>query len=168
MAPVASFYAGSRLAVRVAKHVRRREKMLQQSGANGRSNAQVLRARRNMARAIVLAFAPALATPIVAPAGAINSTWTGGAGVWSTAAKWSPSGAPNNNVTNTFNVFIDGSKTGTISTVSMNIDPTIDNLTVDLNDSLTIVASHTLTLAPASGTSTITNNGTINIGGADP
>src|SRR5438874_7957320 len=99
-----------------------------------------------------------------AGAAQVAVTWTGGAGDWNTAAKWSPAVVPNNGA-DTYNVFIDGGKTGVVSAVTLNASATIDNLTVDAGDSLTLSAAagaHELRLAPASGSATITNNGQLN------
>ncbi len=54
-----------------------------------------------------------------------NSVWNGGTGNWSTAADWTPSGAPNNG-TNTYNVTI---ATGS-DLVSLNMSATINALTL--------------------------------------
>ena len=69
---------------------------------------------------------------------AADATWNGGTGDWDTAANWTPAVVPNNGGT-TFNVLIDGGKTGTDSVVHLTIsNPKIDNLTIDTGDRLDI------------------------------
>ena len=73
----------------------------------------------------------------LAPA-VINATWLGGAGNWDNAALWDIGVVPNNGGGDTYNVFIDGGKIAN-STVNLNINATIDNLTIDAGDTLSAV-----------------------------
>lgn len=84
----------------------------------------------------------------------------GAAGNWNVAGNWSGGVVPNNGV-NTFNVKIDNGNAGQNSTVTLNINATIDNLTVDSGDQLTIQNAQSLIIAGGVNTGTITNNGTI-------
>src|SRR4029453_4358968 len=95
---------------------------------------RIARRRTNVVRA-TMATAAAVAVLCVhdhnhAHAAQVSVTWTGGTGNWNTAAKWSPAVVPNNG-TDTYNVFIDGSKTGVASAVTLNEFATIDNLPLD-------------------------------------
>jgi len=88
----------------------------------------------------------------------IGSTWNGGIGNWNNASNWDTDPLiPNNGGSNTFNVFIDGSKTGTTSDVSLDMTATIDNLTIDTGDNLGINNVRALTLNGG----TIANSGSI-------
>ncbi|MCX5653835.1 MAG: hypothetical protein NTY65_04195, partial [Planctomycetota bacterium] len=92
---------------------------------------------------------PALAEQII-------SIWNGGAGNWNTAAGWTPVVVPNNGGGNTYDVRIDGGNAAA-SNVTLNISPTIDLLTVDALDSLTIPNAYNLTVAGGG----IANAGTV-------
>lgn len=107
--------------------------------------------------ALVLVF---LVSTVVA--GEINSTWNGGEGYWNTVANWNPLGVPNNGGSNTYNVFIDGGS-GVNSAVSLNTNATIDNLTIDFGDSLTVNNNYNLGIASGVSAGTITNNGSMSL-----
>jgi hypothetical protein len=83
------------------------------------------------------------------PPGAVNTTWTGGAGNFSNAAMWT-AGVPNGN----FNAFIDGGNT-VASAVTLDINASLNNLTISSGDSLGISNDLGLTV---NGTS-ISNKG---------
>ena len=89
----------------------------------------------------------------------ITATWNGGAGNWNTAGNWSGGVVPNNGA-DTFNVQIDNGN-ATNSSVSLNMAATIDNLTIDVSDSLDINNAQSLTIGSGVGAGTITNNGSI-------
>ncbi len=91
----------------------------------------------------------------------LNSTWNGGAGNWSDPANWDTVDEPDNGV-DTYNVFIDGGN-GVASDVSANLNFTINDLTIDANDQLSIVNSRTLTIE---GGNTISNSGLLTIDGS--
>jgi hypothetical protein len=79
------------------------------------------------------------------PLALVSDNWAGPtAGNWSVAANWS-AGVPNNG-TNTFNVFIDNGRSQA-SAVTLDINATINNLTIDANDSLSIANAKVLTIA---------------------
>jgi hypothetical protein len=87
-----------------------------------------------------------------------SDNWIGpAASNWNNSANWS-AGVPNNAGGNTFNVFIDNGRLGT-SAVTLDISPTINNLTIDADDSLAISNGNSLTIA---GTS-ILNAGNISL-----
>ncbi|MCC7087342.1 MAG: hypothetical protein IT427_20260 [Pirellulales bacterium] len=98
-----------------------------------------------------------LVTPAIVSAVDIDTIWNGGVGNWNTATNWTPNVVPNNSGEDTYSVFIDGSKLGA-STVTMNANLTINALTIDLGDSLTVQNSRTLAVVNA-----ITNNGLLEI-----
>ncbi len=91
--------------------------------------------------------------------------WLGGAGNYSNAANWSLGVVPNNGNSyngqpTTFTVEIANS-----SAVTLDINPTIDNLTIDATSSLSIPNGTSLTVAESgTGTGTIDNSGTIALG----
>jgi hypothetical protein len=98
-----------------------------------------------------------------ATAAQVDATWVGGIGNWNTPGNWDIGIVPNNGVGgNTYNVFIDGGKILN-SSVNLDINATIDNLTIDAGDSLVINNGKSLTLASGVGAGTITNSGTIAI-----
>ena len=76
-----------------------------------------------------------------------TDTWKGGAGDWSNGGMWT-AGLPGA----TSNVFIDGGNS-LVSPVTLDINSTINNLTIDSDDSLMISDNHALTI-----NGNITNN----------
>ncbi|HUN82004.1 MAG TPA: hypothetical protein VMV81_10915, partial [Phycisphaerae bacterium] len=88
------------------------------------------------------------------PAAQITTTWSGGAGTWNTPAKWD-NGVPNNGA-NTYTVRIDNGNS-TVSPVTLDISPTIDNLTISAGDSLAISNGVSFTVTSGAGAGTITN-----------
>src|SRR6266851_2432547 len=92
-------------------------------------------------------------TPILA--GAQNDIWLGGAWLWSNTSKWSTGALP----TASSNVFIDNGKAGA-SPVTINFNGAqCGNLTVDSDDSLTLVDGTIFTVFGP----TISNAGTLSI-----
>ena len=77
----------------------------------------------------------------------VSDTWLGGTGNWSNAAKWS-NGVPNNMPApgSSYNVFIDKGNPAA-STVQLDMSPTINNLTIDSDDSLTVLDGFSLIVA---------------------
>ncbi len=67
-----------------------------------------------------------------------QANWTGGTGFWNTPGNWSGAVVPDNGA-DTYNVFIDNGDLGTASIVELDADITIDSLTIDQGDRLTIV-----------------------------
>jgi len=94
-------------------------------------------------------------------AGAVVSTWDGGAGNWDLDTNWSPVGVPDNDG-DTYDVLIDTDAL-TNSVVSLNMTATIDNLTIDSDDVLNILSSRSLTLVGGVGTGTIANSGLLSL-----
>jgi fibronectin-binding autotransporter adhesin len=88
-----------------------------------------------IARLAVLLVLVYTVAPGVAAAANVNATWNGGAGNWNSTGNWSGGVVPNNGGGNTFSVFIDGGKAGN-SLVTLDINPTITNLTIDRGDEL--------------------------------
>jgi uncharacterized protein with beta-barrel porin domain len=88
-----------------------------------------------------------------------TETWNGGTGDWNVSTNWSPIRVPNGS---TFDVVING----TISTPSAvtldNLSPTIQNLSLDSNSSLSISNGQSLYVTGP----TISNAGQINVGNA--
>jgi hypothetical protein len=68
----------------------------------------------------------------------IDDVWRGGTGSWSTPAKWTH-GVPNNGTPagTIYNVFIDEGNAA-LSSVTLNTIATINNLSIDSGDKLTI------------------------------
>ncbi|MBI5196177.1 MAG: hypothetical protein HZA10_07635 [Nitrospirae bacterium] len=100
------------------------------------------------------------------PAAQVDAVWDGGGGTnyWNTATNWDPNVIPNNG-TDTYNVFIGGLYLPDY-TVSLNTNPTIDNLTVDTGDSLTVNNNSHLYIAGGASAGAITNNGTMSLNGS--
>ena len=114
-------------------------------------------ATSNMHTALVLLLFVAV-LPDVAVAANVNATWNGGAGSWGTASNWSGNVVPNNAGGNTFSVFIDGAN-ATNSLVTLDVSPTITNLTIDSDDQLS--QNNGASLGVAGGT--VANNGTFSM-----
>ena len=109
--------------------------------------------------ALVLCLASA-ALPAAAMGANLSATWNGGAGNWNSAAQWSGGVVPNND-SDSFNVFIDGGKMVN-SVVTLDVNPTISNLTIDAGDLLSQSNNHSLAVAGG----TVTNNGTWSLNSA--
>jgi|HubBroStandDraft_6_1064221.scaffolds.fasta_scaffold06787_6 hypothetical protein len=109
---------------------------------------------RKLSRRFILAVAAIAAClwPTLA-LGQTNSAWNGGTGDWSNPLNWND-GVPNGN----YNALI----TPAGSSVTLDINATIDNLTLNTGDNLGIGSGNTLTFQ-ASGGSTINNSGTITL-----
>ena len=85
--------------------------------------------------------------------------WIGGAGNYSNPANWSLGVVPNNTTQATYSVVIP-----TSSSVTLDINPTIDNLTIDAGSSLIIPNDQSLTVVGSgSTTGMIDNSGTIEL-----
>ena len=85
-----------------------------------------------------------------------DATWDGGTGVWNLNTNWTPDTVPNGT---TYNVFIDGGKTGTTSYVNLTTGASIGNLTIDTGDTLDLNNGSDLTIAGP----TVTNNGDLRL-----
>jgi len=96
----------------------------------------------------------------------ITATWLGGIDYWSEPTNWSIGVVPNNDETNTYNVLIDNIPT-TDSVVTLNMNATIDNLTVDSDDVLKIGNGRTFTVVSGTEAGTIVNNGDVIVHNAD-
>jgi hypothetical protein len=97
-------------------------------------------------RSAVLASATAALLPSLARGAIQTATWTGGAGTWSDATKWSTGAVPNNTVNDQYDVAIDGSNVAN-SSVTFSGTATVNNLSVDAGDSLALGGSSQLTAA---------------------
>src|SRR5258708_34389323 len=114
--------------------------------------------KRASSVAVYLALFGAIGLPSIT-FGQTNTTWKGGSGNWSNPANWT-SGVPNGN----FNALIDGGNAA-VSPVSLDINASIVNLTVDSDDSLTLNNATILTVTGGS----ITNNAVLKLnGGGSP
>jgi len=91
----------------------------------------------------------------------LDAAWLGGAGNWSVAGNWSGGTVPNNGV-DTFNVLIDDLDPDP-SVVTMNTNPTIDNLTIDADDELSFANGMDLTVVGGVGAGSIANLGIIRL-----
>jgi len=94
--------------------------------------------------------------PTIGPAYA-QSTWNGGTGNWGDSTMWT-GGIPDSA---SAIVYIDGGKTGTGSTVSLDSNRTVGQLNIDSGDALTINDGRILYLGGNS-----TNNGTMTLDGS--
>jgi len=65
-------------------------------------------------------------------------TWTGGTGNWDNASNWSPTVVPDSN---TAAVLIDGGVGGTSSNVTLGSTRTVNSLTIDLGDTLSLTGN---------------------------
>src|SRR5258708_36866622 len=110
--------------------------------------------KRASSVAVYLALFGAIGLPSIT-FGQTNTTWKGGSGNWSNPANWT-SGVPNGN----FNALIDGGNAA-VSPVTLDINASIVNLTVDSDDSLTLNNGTILTVTGGS----ITNNGVMKLNG---
>ena len=91
----------------------------------------------------------------------IESTWGPGESTWNTAGNWDPAEVPSNGV-KTYNVRIDNAA-GTNSTVTLNTQAKINNLTIDLGDSLDFQNSFDLTIVGNGVTGLLDNAGEIRL-----
>lgn len=90
-----------------------------------------------------------------------TATWNGGSGFWHNENNWTPSVIPNNSVTGTYSVEIDGSKPVTSNvTFKVSAPPiTISKLKIDQGDTLTQEESTVLNI----GEGEVINNGAWNV-----
>ena len=117
---------------------------------------------------VVVCCAWILVAAGAAGAAQVDATWNGGTGVWSDTGAWDVGVAPDNGVGgDTYNVLIDDGNAAA-STVTMDVDATIDNLTVDAADELIIGASRRLTVVDGAGAGIIDNAGIIRINAGYP
>src|SRR6266446_1909625 len=112
---------------------------------------------------VLVLLAAGLIEPRCTDAANVNATWFGGTGNWSTAADWSGSVVPNNGA-DSFSVFIDGGKMVN-SVVTLDINPTITNLTIDSGDQLN--QNDNKALAITGGTATINGTWSLNSAGSN-
>jgi hypothetical protein len=120
--------------------------------------------RRSLVVLLAIAVVPVAAAAPAAAAQA-TATWLGGTGNWNDPTKWSGGVVPNNGtpVGTTYAVVIDGGKPAA-SVVTLNQIATVDALTVNADDALTIANGQRLIVENSgAGTGTITNAGTIRL-----
>jgi hypothetical protein len=111
-------------------------------------------------RAGTLRLGASAASVRTLPPGTINDDWVGPAtGVWSNPSNWN-GGVPNNGGGNIYNVFIDNGNPQS-TTVTTDISPTINNLTIDSDDALIIGNNTSLTV-----NGNISNAGTLSLNSA--
>ncbi len=106
--------------------------------------------------------ATALAACLLGGATAAAATWAtpGASGTWNTPGNWSPAVVPQD-----VDVVIDG-ETGSNSTVSLDVNATVNNLTVSSGDLLTVnVSPSILTIDGRTTPVTVDNQGTIRLDG---
>jgi hypothetical protein len=107
---------------------------------------------------------PVVADYTTAGISPLPNTWLGGTGNWSTAAKWSTLLVPNDPGVE---VKIDNSN-ATASIVTLDQSETVEDMTLDANDTLIISSGKTLTIDGPNGsvlTGTLNNSGTLAITG---
>ncbi|MCB9858425.1 MAG: hypothetical protein H6818_22295 [Phycisphaerales bacterium] len=88
----------------------------------------------------------------------VNAFWTGGTGNWNNINNWLDNIVPNNGA-DSFSVFIDDGS-ATASSVALDLDAYITNLTIDADDALTINNGRRLRVVAG----TIDNAGTLSLG----
>ena len=85
-----------------------------------------------------------------------QSTWVGGTGSWGTGANWCPAGVPNG-----VDVIVGNCQNANPSTVTVDSSNTSNNLTIAGGNTVSVSASHRLTVNGPS----ISNNGTLTLTG---
>lgn len=105
---------------------------------------------------VFLCAAACLVAPSVVPAAPVTITWNGGAGNWADSGTWTPVAIPTNGIS-TYNVRVDGGKTGASVVSVVDISPVIDTINISNTDIVSINNNRELTIAGAS----IINAGTI-------
>jgi hypothetical protein len=106
-----------------------------------------------------------LSCALTAHAALKTDTWTGGTGIWNNSGSWSLNVVPNNNngSNDQYIVNIDGGNSIASSVViDSSLNPTVNSVVLDSNDSLTITNGATLTT-----TNGATFNGTLNLAAAN-
>jgi hypothetical protein len=103
-----------------------------------------------------LIFAATLFCAPLLVSGQTDTTWTGGTGNWSNSAQWT-NGTPNGN----YNAAIDAGNSAN-SSVSLDINASVANLSISTGDSLSIGGNHTL-FFQSSTPSTLANDGILSI-----
>lgn len=101
-----------------------------------------------------------------AEAAQLDAVWVGGTGDWNAASNWDPADVPQNGAGGTYNVFIDNLDIFTASAVTLNVNATVDNLTVDAGDRLTLPNIRILTLATGPAAGALTNAGEVSLNSA--
>ncbi|HMO12864.1 MAG TPA: PEP-CTERM sorting domain-containing protein [Pirellulaceae bacterium] len=99
----------------------------------------------------------------------VTATWLGGDNTWNPTGgnphNWSSTNVPNNSSSFTYLVSIDGGNLSP-SVVTLNMNPTIDGLTIDSDDALVIENNRTLNiLGGGPGLQGLTNHGLIELSG---
>lgn len=92
----------------------------------------------------------------------LTATWNGGTGNWGSAGSWSGGVVPNNSGTTVFNVTVDG-KSGTSSLVQISsFFPviTVQNLTINAGDNVSMLSNTTLTVGNLSNSGTLSLSST--------
>jgi hypothetical protein len=108
----------------------------------GVGKAAIIARRRWLLTGTILMFNARLANAVTDT----NDVWRGGTGTWNAAAKWT-NGVPNNGTPTgaIYDVFID-KDAATVSFVTLNIAATINDLSIDSGDRLSISDGNSLTL----------------------
>ncbi|HPF40269.1 MAG TPA: hypothetical protein PK093_16645 [Phycisphaerae bacterium] len=91
----------------------------------------------------------------------ITAIWNGGDGVWSNGAQWDVGVAPQNGA-DRFSVMIDGGAS-IASNAILDFSATIDNLTVDSDDSLAVLSGADLSIVAGAESGTLNNAGLIRL-----
>ncbi len=108
----------------------------------------------------VHALAMILAVTAQSAGSQIDATWLGGSGDWTNPPLWDVEVFPNNTMSDTYRVFIDGGLMS-LSDVSLNAAVTIDALTVDTDDTLRLIDGGALTLDASVTPATVSGGGAI-------
>lgn len=91
-----------------------------------------------------------------------DARWIGGTGNWNTAANWDPAVVPNNGV-DTYHARIDDEDTKSASVVTLDLNATIDHLTIDPGDELRIPNGRLFTLIGGESTGLLHNAGILRL-----
>ena len=110
----------------------------------------------------VCTLAIILAATAQSPGSQIDATWLGGSGDWTNPSNWDVGVIPNNTMSDTYRVFIDGSLMS-LSDVSLNAPVAIDALTADAGDALRLTDGGTLTLDASVTPATVSGSGAIGL-----
>jgi len=113
-------------------------------------------------RRILGALGAILLAATTVQAAQMDAIWVGGASNWSNPINWLDSVVPNNNANDTFNVLID-TNGGASSAALLDGTFTIDNLTIDADDSLIIDNGHSLHVVVGAMSGVIDNAGVIDV-----
>jgi len=113
----------------------------------------------SMGRTAAVVCAIGLAVCGRAGAAQVDAVWFGGVGNWNSPGNWLGGVVPNNGG-DTYNVKIDNGNAA-VSSVTLDMAPAIDNITIDAGEMLSINNGQQFFVATGAGAGTINNAGTL-------